>query len=238
MYVSTSWKYYHFSRTSLLVEKNNVSPLKKTTTLFNPCQSFSTARFDGYFFTIKNHLCADDYAAAVCAIKSTQLKQYRTTRCVFFNTRTVRRYLVNDLTCAARKTTFKTRKRFHNKQYPPKSKVQPHGSERTHFDTGFNNSNVAMHRQTFIFLLPRQIATVQQKTTKTNSQKKQSKISQSKTRSKQTQQAITKNAMFLNIKISQTATCFELTEIAPLIKTQYNRKKTKQPSRHFEIIIQ
>ena len=28
--------------------KNNVSPLKKTTTLFNPCQSFSTARFDGY----------------------------------------------------------------------------------------------------------------------------------------------------------------------------------------------
>ena len=131
-------------------------------------------------------MCADDYAAAVCAIKSTHLKQARTPRCVFFNTRTVRRYLVNDLTCAARKTTFKTRIRFHNKQYPPKSKVQPHGSERTHFDTGFNNSNVAMHRQTFIFLLPRQIATVQQKTTKTNSQKKQSKISQSKTRPRQT----------------------------------------------------
>ena len=53
MYVSTSWKYYHSSRTSLLVEKNNVSPLKKTTTLFNPCQSFSTARFDDYFFSIK-----------------------------------------------------------------------------------------------------------------------------------------------------------------------------------------
>ena len=29
----------------------------------------------------------------------------------------IRRYLVNDLTCAARKTTFRTRKRFHNKQY-------------------------------------------------------------------------------------------------------------------------
>ena len=42
-----------------------------------------------WFFTIKNHLCADDYAATVCAIKSTQLKQGRTTRCVFFNTRTV-----------------------------------------------------------------------------------------------------------------------------------------------------
>jgi len=34
----------------------------------------------------------------------------------------IRRYLANDLTCAARKTTFRTRKRFHNKQYSPKSK--------------------------------------------------------------------------------------------------------------------
>ena len=32
--------------------KNNVSPLKKTTTLFNPCQSFSTARFDGFLQSI------------------------------------------------------------------------------------------------------------------------------------------------------------------------------------------
>lgn len=35
----------------------------------------------------------------------------------------IRRYLVNDLTCAARKTTFRTRKRFHNKQYTSKSKI-------------------------------------------------------------------------------------------------------------------
>lgn len=41
------------------------------------------------FFTIKNHLCAGVYAATICAIKSTQLKQDRTTRCVFFNARTV-----------------------------------------------------------------------------------------------------------------------------------------------------
>ena len=239
MYVSTSCKYYHSSRTSLLVEKNNVSPLKKTTTLFNPCQSFSTARFDGYFFYnqksfVRRRLRRCRLRHKIHAIKTRPNNPLRFLQ----RKNSIRRYSANDLTCAARKATFKTRKRFHNKQYPPKSKVQPHGSERTHFDTGFNNSNVAMHRQTFIFLLPRQIATVQQKTTKTNSQKKQSKISQSKTRPKQTQQAITKNAMFLNIKISQTATCFELTEIAPLIKTQYNRKKTKQPSRHFEIIIQ
>ena len=50
--------------------------------------TFFTARFDGYFFTIKNHLCAGDYAATICAIKSTQLKQGQTTRCVFLNTRT------------------------------------------------------------------------------------------------------------------------------------------------------
>lgn len=75
----------------------------------------------------------------------------------------IRRYLANDLTCVARKTTFRTRKRFHNKQYTPKSKDQPHGSDRTHFYVRFNKSNVAMHRQTFIFLLSHKITTVQQK---------------------------------------------------------------------------
>ena len=63
----------------------------------------------------------------------------------------IRRYLENDLTCAARKTTFRTRKRFHNKQYPPKSKVQPQGSARTHFYVRFNNGNIAMHRPTIFF---------------------------------------------------------------------------------------
>lgn len=61
----------------------------------------------------------------------------------------IRRYLTNELTCVARKTTYRTRKRFHNKQYTSKSKDQPLESDRTHFDTGFNKSNVAMHHQTF-----------------------------------------------------------------------------------------
>ena len=65
----------------------------------------------------------------------------------------IRRYLRNDLTCAARKTTFRTRKRFHYKQYTPKSKDQPFESERTRFYVRFNKSNVAMHRPTIIFLL-------------------------------------------------------------------------------------
>ena len=85
----------------------------------------------------------------------------------------IRRYLVNDLTCAARKATFRTRKRFPNKQYTPKSKDQPFESDRAHFDTGFNNGNIAMHRQTFIFLLSHQITTVQQKTTNRNNQSNQ-----------------------------------------------------------------
>lgn len=63
----------------------------------------------------------------------------------------IRRYLANDLTCAARKTTFRTQKRFQNKQYTSKSKDQPFESDCTHFDVRFNNGNVAMHRPTIIF---------------------------------------------------------------------------------------
>lgn len=85
----------------------------------------------------------------------------------------IRRYLANDLTCAARKTTFRTQKRFHNKQYTPKSKDQPFESEHTHFYVRFNNGSIAMHRQTFIFLLAHKITTVQQKTTTRHNQSNQ-----------------------------------------------------------------
>lgn len=85
----------------------------------------------------------------------------------------IRRYSANDLTCAARKTTFRTRKRFHNKQYPSKSKDQPLESARTHFYVRFNNGSIAMHRPTIIFLLSHKITTVQQKTTNRNNQSNQ-----------------------------------------------------------------
>lgn len=108
----------------------------------------------------------------------------------------IRRYLTNDLTCVARKTTFRTRKRFHNKQNTSKSKDQLFESERTHFYVRFNKSNVAMHRQTFILLLSHKITTVQKKQqTGTINHDKLSHqsiaktthtISQSKTPSKQT----------------------------------------------------
>ena len=65
----------------------------------------------------------------------------------------IRRYLANDLTCAARKTTFRTRNRFHNKQYTSKSKDQPFESAHTHFYARFNNGSIAMHRPTIIFIL-------------------------------------------------------------------------------------
>lgn len=88
-------------------------------------------------------------------------------------------YLANDLTYAARKTTFRTRKRFHNKQYTPKSKDQPFESERTHFYVRFNNGSIAMHRPTTIFLLSHKI------TTGTKSQQSIHTIAQSIIRSKQ-----------------------------------------------------
>ena len=107
--------------------------------------------FRWLFFTIKNHLCADDYAATVCAIKSPQLKQDRTTCCIFFNTKKVSVAVRQTIrACVIRKATFGTRKRFHNKQYSPKSKDQPFESERTHFDIEFNNGNIAMQRPTII----------------------------------------------------------------------------------------
>ena len=113
------------------------------------------------FFTIKNNLCAGVYAAAVCAIKSTQLKQGNNPLRFLQRKNSIRRYLANDLTCAARKATFRTRKRFHNKQYTPKPKDQPLESEHTRFYVRFNNSSIAMHRQTFIFLHSHKITTVQ-----------------------------------------------------------------------------
>ena len=113
-------------------------------------------------YTIKNHLCTGDYAAAVCTIKSTQLKQGRTTSC-FTSTQEQYPSLFGKRFnfFVIRKATFRTRKRFHNKQYTPKSKDQPLESDRTHFYVRFNKSNVAMHRPTFIFLLSHKITTVQ-----------------------------------------------------------------------------
>ena len=82
--------------------------------------------FRWLFFFNQNHLCADEYAATVCAIKSTQLKQGLTTRCVFLNTRTYPSLFRKRFNFfIIRKATFKTQKRFHNKQYTPKSKDQP-----------------------------------------------------------------------------------------------------------------
>lgn len=112
------------------------------------------------------------------------IKKGQTTRCVFLNTRTypsLFRKRFNFL--VIRKATFRTQKRFHNKQYTPKLKDQPFESERTHFDTGFNNGSIAMHRQTFIFLLAHQISSINRKINHKNYHNKQSKISQSIIRS-------------------------------------------------------
>lgn len=140
-----------------------------------------------------------------------------------------RRYLANDLTCAARKTTFRTIKRFHNKQYPPKSKDQPFESDRTHFDTVFNNGSIAMHRQTFILLLSHKITTVQKKQqTGTINHDKQSEktfhtTTQSKTLKKQTVKTNTTNYL---INQSQKQPTQSLNQKRPQNKPS---KQTQQP---------
>ena len=118
----------------------------------------------------------------------------------------IRRYLENDLTCAARKTTFRTRKRFPNKQYTPKSKDQPLESERTHFDIEFNKSNVAMHRPTIIFLLSHQITTVQSKTAEINNH-----INQPRKQPRQSIPAFAKQKHAQNKQNKQTNTTNYLT---------------------------
>ena len=133
------------------------------TTSFNQCRSsYSTARFDGYFFYnqksfVRRRLRRCRLRHKIHSIKARPNNPLRFLQ----HKNSFRRYLANDLTCAARKATFRTQKRFHNKQYTPKPKDQPFESERTHFDTVFNNGSIATHRQTFIFLLSHKITTVQ-----------------------------------------------------------------------------
>ena len=125
------------------------------------------------------------FAPALCATIFTQSKQDRTTRCVFFDARIVS-VAVRQTTraCSVRKTSFRTRKRFHNKQYTPKSKDKLLESERTRFYVRFNNSNVAMHRPTILFFF-RTKSQPFNKTTKTNNQINQP-LNQSKNQPRQT----------------------------------------------------
>lgn len=73
------------------------------------------------------------------------------------------------------KRSSKQENAFTTNNTRPNQNKQPLESARTHFYVRFNKSNVAMHRQTFIFLLPHKITTVQQNTpTGTINQIKQS----------------------------------------------------------------
>lgn len=155
---------------------------------FNPCRSYSTARFDGYFFYnqksfVRRRLRRCRLRHKIHSIKARPNNPLRFLQ----HKNSIRRYLSNDLTCVARKTTFRTRKRFHNKQNTPKSKDQTFESERTHFDIRFNNGSIAMHRPTIIFFLSHKLTTVQQKTKTKLHQQTIHITTQSKTLKKQTQ---------------------------------------------------
>ena len=170
------------------------------------------------FFTIKNHLCAGDYAATVCVIKPTQLKQDRTPA-AFSSTQEQYPSLFGKRFnfFVIRKATFRTRKRFHNKQYTSKSKDQPLESDRTHFDIEFNNGSIAMHRQTLIFLLSHKITTVQSKTAEINNHINQPQNQSGNTittnnhstkyyQKQQSYQSATKTTTTINPRICQTKT--------------------------------
>lgn len=176
-------------------------------------------------------------------MKSTQLKQGRTTRRVFFNTRTVRRYLVNDLTCAARKTTFKTQKRFHNKQYTPKSKDQPFESDRTHFYVRFNNGNYANAPSDHNLFLSHKITTTQQKTTNRNNQSNQTirknnpRNHSIKSTQRQTQQAITTKCNVFEYYNIANSNGFRANRKYAFHKNSTQIHKTKQHNLYFEVTI-
>lgn len=96
----------------------------------------------------------------------------------------IRRYLANDLTCAARKTTFGTRKRFHNKQYTSKSKINRLNQRALILTQGLTTAALqcTVSPLFFFFLTKSQPFNKKPK----QNYNKQSKISQSIIRSKQT----------------------------------------------------
>lgn len=147
----------------------------------------------------------------------------------------IRRYLANGLTCAARKTTFRTQKRFHNKKYTPKSKDQPFESEHTHFNVRFNKSNGAMHhRPTIVFLLSHQITTVQQKTAEINNHINQPEqsipITTTSVNSKINQKTTTTNNPHnLSIRILSRQT---ITTNNHDIKSTFSQSKTIRQNKH------
>lgn len=136
----------------------------------------------------------------------------------------IRRYLANDLTCVARKATFRTQKRFHNKQYTPNQKINLL-NQRTHFDIWFNNGNLQCTvRPLFFFLLTKPHQSTAKSITKTTTTNNPKSLNQKHAQNKHNKQ-LRQNAMFLNIKISQKATTSKQTTNTLFIKTQYNNKK-------------
>ena len=122
----------------------------------------------------------------------------------------IRRYLATDLTCAARKATFRTQKCFHNKQYPPKSKINRLNQSALILTQGLTKATLqcTVKPLFFFFLTKSQPFNKKQPTgtiNHTNNQIKQSKISQSIIRSKQNITNTTNPShhtpKFLNIKI-------------------------------------
>ena len=153
------------------------------------------------------------------------------------------RYLSNDLTCAARKTTFRTRKRFHNKQYTPKSKDQPFESDRTHFYVRFNNGNYenAPSDHNFFFLTKSQPFNKKQPTGTINqikqSEKTRPRNHSIKSTQRQTQQAITTKCNVFEYYNIANSNGFRANRKYAFHKNSTQIHKTKQHNLYFEVTI-
>ena len=151
--------------------------------------------------------------------------------------------MANDLTCAARKTTFKTQKRFHNKQYTPKSKDQPFESDRTHFYVRFNNGNYENSPSDHNFFFLTKSQPLNKKTTNRNNQSNQTIRKNNphnhsiKSTQRQTRQVITTKCNVFEYYNIANGNYFRANRKYAFHKNSTQIHKTKQHNLYFEVTI-
>ena len=122
----------------------------------------------------------------------------------------IRHYLANDLTCAARKATFRTQKRFHNKQYHQIQKFSHMDQTALILTQGLTTATLqcAVRPLFFFFFAKSQPFNKKQPTGTINHKNNPHNHSIKNAQNKHNNQ-LRKNAMFLNIRVSPTATSSE-----------------------------
>ena len=113
--------------------------------------------FRWLFFTIKNHLYADERR---CRLRH-EIRTIKQTAALSSTQENYTSRFVKRINIRRSQNDVQNKKTFSQQTIHVQIKDQPLESERTHFDIRFNNGNFAMHRPTFIFLISHKITTVQ-----------------------------------------------------------------------------